>query len=120
MIQEISELEKLFDEKLGPATRQLIYYYVLDNKNLALNLLTIGISKKQETLIKYNYFIVKKMFSSSLFTNETYSFKIDGYIDSYEDLHYSGNNSIVHFQGENRKNQIRKGDDQFHTQPMRL
>jgi glutathione S-transferase len=81
MIQEISELEKLFDERLGPATRQLIYYYVLDNKNLALNLLTNGVSKKQKTLIKYNYFIVKIIMKNYMSISKDDSVEASNIID---------------------------------------
>lgn len=81
MIQEISELENLFDSKLGPATRQLFYYYVLDNKHLSLKLFTIGISKKQKTFLKYNYFIVKNIMKQYMDISEYGIIKATNIID---------------------------------------
>lgn len=80
LIQDINNLEKLFDEKLGPATRMIAYYYILDDTNLATNLFTTGISTTQALVVKYNYFIIKRVMKQFLSISE------QGYIKALKDV----------------------------------
>jgi glutathione S-transferase len=52
LLREVQELETLFDEKLGPATRRLTYFYLLDTPRLLGEIATARVSSKERLLFK--------------------------------------------------------------------
>lgn len=52
---EVEELEELFDEKLGPHTRRIAYFYLLPNKKLCTNMVEQVTPAWQVTVMKLGY-----------------------------------------------------------------
>lgn len=50
--REVEELEELFDEKLGPATRRWVYSYALRNRPLMVELMALKVPKVEALALK--------------------------------------------------------------------
>jgi len=63
--EQIKQLEELFDNKLGPATRRFVYFHILDLP-VALGLLTDNVPYLESTATSVGFFAVRQMMKSGL------------------------------------------------------
>lgn len=67
--KDVEELERLFDTKLGPATRRIFYYYALPNKKLLMKILTANSPPRQLFYFGLGYFLLSRLMRKALNIN---------------------------------------------------
>lgn len=63
---EASELEELFDTKLGPHTRRWVYFYLLPEGTLAQRLLTWRVSTAQATALRVLFPVIRRLMQKGM------------------------------------------------------
>jgi len=56
---EVEELEELFDSRLGPHTRRVVYFYLLQYKHHFLQSILAGVGKGERTVFKLSLPVMK-------------------------------------------------------------
>jgi glutathione S-transferase len=56
---EVEELEELFDTRLGPHTRRVVYYYLLQYKHHFLQSILAGVGSGERALFKFSLPVMK-------------------------------------------------------------
>ncbi|MCC6664429.1 MAG: glutathione S-transferase [Polyangiaceae bacterium] len=57
--RQARDLEDYFDEKLGPHTRRLVYFHVLDEKQLVVDLFAPGVSRSERTAFDLGFVAIR-------------------------------------------------------------
>jgi len=70
LLTQAQELESLFDQKLGPATRRWVYFYLLDNRDVVVALLTKNVSSAESIAFSVGYFALKEIMRSGMAISE--------------------------------------------------
>lgn len=57
--REVEDLARLFDEKLGPAVRRVVYFHLLQDRQLSLSLMTQALPRLEQAGIKLLFPVVR-------------------------------------------------------------
>lgn len=97
--QQVEELEKLFDEKLGTAVRTWVYFYVVENKKIIQAKWTQGIPFYQKLLFPVVYpsmrSLVKKAYDANAESAAQAYEQINNIFDKVNDLLADGRKCLV-------------------------
>jgi len=63
------ELVQLFDEKLGPATRTAVYFFLLENKDLTMALFAVGVPSFELTVVSLGWFALSFVIRGAMNVN---------------------------------------------------
>ncbi|MCC6899665.1 MAG: glutathione S-transferase [Polyangiaceae bacterium] len=63
------DLEEYFDEKLGPHTRRLVYFHILDEKPLVVGLFVPGVSRAERASFEFGYYGIRALMRKGMKIN---------------------------------------------------